>query len=194
MYFPYDQVANDYYFFAPRDLVIRTTGDPLKLAATAREAVWSVDSQQPVSNIQTMDEIVAEEITDQRMAMILLGSLAGLALLLAAVGVYGVLSYAVSQRTQEIGVRMALGARPSSIMLMIVGNGGRMLVIGTGIGIAASLLLTRLMSSLLFGVGPRDPFIILAVVIVLGIIAMLACCIPARRATTIDPLSAIRYE
>ncbi|HKF55304.1 MAG TPA: ABC transporter permease, partial [Blastocatellia bacterium] len=194
MYFPCDQVANDYYFFAPRDLVIRTTGDPLKLAATAREAVWSVDSQQPVSNIQTMDEIVAEEITDQRMAMILLGSLAGLALLLAAVGVYGVLSYAVSQRTQEIGVRMALGARPSSIMLMIVGNGGRMLVIGTGIGIAASLLLTRLMSSLLFGVGPRDPFIILAVVIVLGIIAMLACCIPARRATTIDPLSAIRYE
>ena len=194
MYFPYDQVANDYYFFAPRDLVIRTTGDPLKLAATAREAVWSVDSQQPVSNIQTMDEIVAEEITDQRMAMILLGSLAGLALLLAAVGVYGVLSYAVSQRTQEIGVRMALGARPSSIMLMIVGNGGRMLVIGTGLGIAASLLLTRLMSSLLFGVGPRDPFIILAVVIVLGIIAMLACCIPARRATTIDPLSAIRYE
>jgi predicted permease len=193
MYFPYDQV-HDYYFFAPRDLIIKTAGDPQKLAAAAREAIWSVDSQQPVSNIQTMDEIVAEEITDQRMAMILLGSLAGLALLLAAVGVYGVLSYAVSQRTQEIGVRMALGARRSTVMLMIVGNGGRMLVTGAGLGLVASLLLTRLMSSLLFGVGPRDPFIILAVVTLLGISSMLACCIPARRATRIDPLSAIRYE
>jgi predicted permease len=194
MYFPYDQVPNDYYFFAPRDLVIRTAGDPRKLVAAAREAIWAVDGQQPVSNIQTMDEIVAEEITDQRMAMILLGTLAGLALLLAAVGVYGVLSYAVSQRIQEIGVRMALGARRASILGMVLGDAIRMVAIGSCLGLAASLVLTRLMSSLLFGVGARDPFTLAVVVAILGTISIIAGYIPARRATRIDPLRAIRYE
>jgi putative ABC transport system permease protein len=194
MYFPYDQVSNDYYFFAPRDLVISTAGDPRKLAAAAREAIWSVDRQQPVSNIQTMDEIVSEEITDQRLAMILLGALAGLALLLAAVGVYGVLSYTVSQRIQEIGVRMALGARRAAILGMVLGDAMRMVAIGSGLGLAAALVLTRLMSSLLFGVGARDPFTIAVVVALLAMISMTASYIPARRATRIDPLAAIRYE
>jgi putative ABC transport system permease protein len=194
MYFPSDQAPEEYYFFAPRDLVIRTAANPERLAVAAREAVWSVDPQQPVSNIQTMDEIVAEEITDQRMAMILLGVLAALALSLAAVGVYGVLSYAVSQRTQEIGVRMALGAHRSTILMMILGDGGRVVAIGAGLGLIASLLFTRLMSSLLFGVGARDPFILIFVVIVLALISLAACLVPARRASSIDPLTAIRYE
>jgi putative ABC transport system permease protein len=194
MYFPYDQAPEEYYFFAPRDLVIRTAGNPERLAGAAREAIWSIDPQQSVSNIQTMDEMVAEEVTDQRMAMILLAALASLALVLAAVGVYGVLSYAVSQRTQEIGVRMALGARRASILLMVAGDGARLVAIGSGVGLGASVLLTRLMSSLLYGVGTRDPFTLAAVVAILGVISLAACCIPARRATRIDPLSAIRYE
>jgi putative ABC transport system permease protein len=194
MYFPYDQVSNDYYFFAPRDLVIRTADDPQKLAAAAREAIWSVDARQPVSNIQTMNEIVAEEISDQRIAMILLAALAALALLLASIGVYGVLSYAVSRRTQEIGVRMALGARRASILGMVVGDAMLMVAIGSCLGLAASLVLTRLMSSLLFGVGARDPLTIAGVVATLVTVSLIASYIPARRATRIDPLAAIRYE
>jgi ABC-type antimicrobial peptide transport system permease subunit len=141
-----------------------------------------------------MDEIVAEEVTDQRMAMILLGALAALALLLAAVGIYGVLAYSVSQRRQEIGVRMALGASRATILRMIVGDGARLFALGACIGLGTSLGLTRLMSSLLFGVGARDPFILGAVVAMLVVVSLAACSIPAHRATRIDPLTAIRYE
>jgi putative ABC transport system permease protein len=193
MYFPYSQMA-DSFWAAPRDLTIRTSGDPMQIAAAVRQAIWSVDRDQPVSNIRTMKDILGEEVIQRRIGMTLLGTFAALALLLASIGIYGVLSWVVAQRTQEIGIHMALGAQRQHVFRMVVGDGMRLAVTGVVIGLAASYGLTRLMSSLLFGVSASDPMTFASVPMILLIVALAACSAPARRAIRTDPMVALRYE
>jgi putative ABC transport system permease protein len=190
MYLPYEQAD----FFYPRALAVRTTLDPLSLAATVRKTVWEIDKDQPVSDISSMEQIVSESVARQRFSMLLLGVFAGLALVLAAVGIYGVMSYSVAQRTREIGIRIALGAQRSDVLKLTVGQGLRLVVIGVVIGLAAAFVLTRLMSSLLFGVSATDPATFVVISLVLISVSILASCIPALRATKVDPMFALRYE
>ena len=147
-----------------------------------------------VSDNEIEEEVVALSIANQRFSLILLGAFAGLALLLASIGIYGVLSYLVGQRTQEIGVRMALGAQRLDVLRMVLGDGARMTLVGAAIGFVAALALTRLMASMLFGVRPTDPVTFAAVVVLLSGITLFACYLPARRAAKVDPMVALRYE
>jgi putative ABC transport system permease protein len=193
MYFPYQQIT-DWPFYSPRDLAIRTNGDTTNLVSAVRQAIREVDPDQPVSNVATMAEVLGEEAAQRRMGMIMLVGFAVLALLLASLGIYGVLAYFVSQHTNEIGVRLALGATPRNILFLVLRKGMGLTLIGVVIGIAASFAFTRWMSSLLFGVNATDPLTFVAVPLLLGIVALLACVIPARRATKVDPMIALRYE
>jgi putative ABC transport system permease protein len=177
------------------ELVVRTRTDkPLSLAATIRSAIKQVDQEQYVPAIEPMDQLVAESVGRQRFNMMLLGIFAALALVLAAVGIYGVMSYSVTQRTHEIGIRLALGAQTSDVLRMVVRQGMTLAFIGVVIGLAAAFAMTRIMSSLLFGVSPTDALTFTAVAVLLTGIALLACLIPARRATRVDPMVALRYE
>jgi putative ABC transport system permease protein len=190
IYLPYDQAR----FFEPRALIVRTEVEPLSLAATVRRTVWEIDKDQPVSDISSMEEVVSESVGRQRFSMLLLGVFAGLALLLAAVGIYGVMSYSVAQRTREIGIRMALGAQRRDVLKMTVGQGLRLVSIGVVTGLAAAFILTRVMSSLLFGVSATDPATFLTISLVLMSVAVLASYVPAVRATKVDPMFALRYQ
>ena len=192
MYFPYQQAKE--VWFAPRDLAIRVSGNPMSIVSSVREAVRAVDPNQPVSNIATMDELLNEETAQRRIGMILLVSFAALALLLAALGIYGVLAYFVVQHTNELGVRLALGATPANIVGLILKKGMSLTLLGVAVGMAASFVLTRLMTSLLFGINPVDPFTFASVTVLLVTVSFMACWIPARRAAKTDPLVAIRYE
>ena len=173
---------------------MRTRQNPLSLPDSVRGAVRSADPDDVVSNIQPMDEIVAGTLADRRFLLALLGTFAGIALLLAAVGIYGVISYSVSQRTREIGIRMALGARPGNILRSVVGQGAILAIAGIAAGVIASFFLTRFMSSLLFGVGRTDPLTFCGVAIALSIVAVSASFLPARRGSQADPLEALRCE
>ena len=181
-------------FFAPRDLVVKTDVDPSSMAATVRKAVWEIDKDQPVSDIRTMEEILAESIARQRFSMLLLAIFAGLALVLAGVGIYGVMSYSVAQRTHEIGIRMALGAQTGAVLKLAVGQGMKLVIAGIVIGLIAAFALTRLMSTLLFGVTATDPTTFTLISLLLVAVAAVASYIPARRATKVDPIIALRYE
>jgi putative ABC transport system permease protein len=180
--------------FRPKQLVVRTSVEPRGLAASVRGAVWSVDKDQPVSDISTMEEVVSESLARQRFSVLLLGVFAGLALLLAAVGIYGVMSYTVEQRRHEIGIRMALGAQAGDVLRLAVGQGLKLVLWGVLLGLCAALALTRLMSSLLYGVSATDPATFAAISLLLVCAGLLASYIPARRATKVDPLTALRYE
>lgn len=179
---------------ARRNLVIRTTGDPLSLIGGVRKEVNALDPDQPIAAIRPMTEWVAMSAAGARYRTILLGLFAVLAMVLAATGIYGVMSYSVAQRTQEIGVRMALGASPLDVLRLVVKQGMMLALIGIVIGLAGALALTRVMSSLLFGVTERDPVTFGAVAALLVVVAFIACVVPARRATKVDPLVALRYE
>jgi putative ABC transport system permease protein len=194
MFFPYQQMPNFSVWDMPRDLMVRTTGDPMSVAAAVRQAVWSADRNQPVSNIRTMDEILSEEVAQRRIGMTLLAAFAALALALASLGIYGVLSYSVTQRTQEIGIRMALGAGSKDVLRMVLADGMRLAAAGIAIGLGASFALTRLMAGLLFGVSASDPLTLGGVALLLITVALTACFIPARRATKVDPMVALRVE
>ncbi len=193
MYLPYQQIKEDQWF-APRDLVIRTAVDPLSIVAAARAEIHRVDPDQPISNIRTMDEVLGEETASRRLAMTLLTMFAALALLLATLGIYGVLAYFVVQHTQEIGVRMALGAQRSDILSLVLKKGMRLAGLGVVIGVGASFALTRLMASLLFGVGTADPLTYSIIALLLILVALFACYLPAHRATKVDPMVALIYE
>jgi putative ABC transport system permease protein len=175
-------------------VVARTQSDPAAMAQAVKQQIWKSDSQLPITKVHTMSEVAAESFTARSFNMFLLAMFAILALILAAVGIYGVMSYAVTQRTQEIGIRMALGARAIDVLKLILRNGLTMTLIGVVIGIGGSVAFTRLLATLLFGVAPTDSLTFAVVSGVLIVVALLACYLPARRATKVDPLVALRYE
>jgi putative ABC transport system permease protein len=189
LYEPYTQQT-----FSGMTLIVRTAGDPANMTAAIRSQVLSLDKEQPISNIKTLDKFVATSIAQQQFSMLLLGVFAAVALMLAAIGIYGVLSYAVTQRTHEIGIRMALGAGRRDVLRLVVGQGMLLTLIGVATGLVAAFALTRLMSTLLFGVSATDPLTFSLIALLLVAIALLACWIPARRATKVDPMIALRYE
>jgi putative ABC transport system permease protein len=190
MYFTYRQLKD----LAPNALVIRTSIEPLSLAASARDAIWSVDKDQTVADIDTMEHIVAEAVARQRFSMLLLGLFATLALLLASVGIYGVMTYSVAQRTHEIGIRIALGARRADVLQMTIKQGLRLVGAGMILGLAAAFILTRVLESLLFGISATDPVTFFGISLVLLAVAILASYIPALRATKVDPIIALRAQ
>jgi putative ABC transport system permease protein len=190
MYMSYRQLK----FLAPNALVVRTKVEPMSLATALGNAVWAVDKDQPVSNIDTMENIVAGAVARQRFSTMLLGIFAAVALLLAAVGIYGVMSYSVAQRTREIGIRMALGAQRGDVLKMTIKQGLKLVAMGVAIGLIAAFILTRVMASLLFGVSATDPVTFVSISLVLMSVAMLASYIPALRATKVDPMVALRAQ
>jgi predicted permease len=175
-------------------MMVRTSVDPLSLVSTIRHRVSERDGDQPVFDVQTMEKIISDSVAGRRFSMLLLGVFAGLALVLASVGIYGVISYTATQRTHEIGIRMALGAKRKDVMRLVVGQGLRLSLIGIGAGLVAALGLTRLMSSMLYGVRPTDLVTFVAVSLLLAGVAVLASYVPARRAMKVDPIVALRYE
>jgi putative ABC transport system permease protein len=175
-------------------LVLRTSGPVPGLVDEVKKQVWSVDSQIPVSDILSMEDLMAVSLAQQRFNMLLLALFAALALILAAVGIYGLMAYAVSQRTHEIGVRLAIGAQRRDVLHLVLRDGAKLTLVGIAIGIIAALALTRLMASLLFEVTPTDPATFSVVTILLAVVAFAACYLPARRATRVDPMVALRYD
>jgi putative ABC transport system permease protein len=175
-------------------IVLRTGGDPLAFANAARNAVHEIDPNQPVGRVRAMAEVVAASVSDRRFSMFLLGMFATLALTLSVVGLYAVVSYSVSERIHEMGVRLALGAQPSNLLTMVLGEGLRLAAIGMAIGLGAALVMTRFLEALLFGVHARDAATFVAVPLVLTLAALFGCLVPAVRAMRIDPVVALRAE
>jgi putative ABC transport system permease protein len=176
-------------------LVVRAqSGEPMKLAAPIRGALTAIDKNQPIHSFKPLEAEVSKLVAPQRFTTMLLATFAALAALLAAIGIYGVMSYSVTQRTNEIGIRMALGAQTRDVMKVVMRQGVILTVAGVTIGLAASFALTRLISDLLFGVEATDPATLIAITLLLLVVALLACFIPARRATRVDPIVALRYE
>jgi putative ABC transport system permease protein len=173
-------------------ILLRAKGDPLQLVSAAREAVQSVDSNLPIFNIRTLETQLSNELVTQRLSVILVGLFSVLALLLAAVGLYGVLAYSIAQRTREIGIRIALGAESGTILTLVVRQGLTIVGIGLIAGIISSIILTHLIQSLLYGVSGTDPVALLTAVGVLALAAFLACLVPALRAIRVDPITALR--
>jgi putative ABC transport system permease protein len=189
-YVPYTQAPEAYM-----SLVVRSAfGNPVAVAASVREAIKQMDKDQYVAAIQPMTKLVAESVARRRFNALLTGLFAVVALVLAAVGIFGVLNYTVAQRTQEIGLRVALGAQTRDVLRLVLGEGVRLILFGLALGLAASLALTRVLAGMLFGVTPTDPLTFVAVCFVLASVAMLACYVPARRATKVDPVVALRNE
>jgi len=193
MYLPYQQHGFKWWS-APYNLAIRVSGDPMSLVASVSREIHAVDPNQPISVIATMAKLLGEETEQRQVGMILVATFAGMALLLAALGIYGVLAYFVAQRTREIGVRVALGAQTSDVMKMVMKQGMTLTLIGIGIGLIGGLGLARLMKSLLFGVSATEPLTFGAISLLLIAVSLLACWIPARRATKVDPMVALRCE
>jgi putative ABC transport system permease protein len=175
-------------------LVVRANGDPAALTSAVRHAIESVDPNQPATEIRTMNEFLTAAVALRRLSMLLLGGFAAIATILAAIGIFGVMAYGVTQRSHEIGIRMALGAEPADVLRMIVMDGMRLAVIGLFLGIVGSTLAVRYLESQLYGVKATDPATFVGVVLLLAAVAVAACYFPARRATKVDPLTALRYE
>jgi putative ABC transport system permease protein len=175
-------------------VLVRTAGNPRLWTSAVRSQVASVDKNQPPHDLMTLDDLRTQSMTPRRVSMLLVGAFAALGLILASVGIYGVVSYSVSQRTHEIGIRMALGAERGDVLKIVVGQRLRSVLIGTGVGVAASIGLTRLLQNMLFAIKPTDPATFLTVALILLSVAWFACYFPARRATKVDPMIALRYE
>ena len=175
-------------------LIVRTVMDPLTLDRALRDAIHGIDKDQPLTDVRTLERVRTESVASDRLQTRLLGIFAGVAMLLAAIGIYGVISFAVTQRTHEIGIRAALGASTGSLLRLVLTSGMTLTAIGLVLGFAGSLAATRLMSNMLFGVGARDPLTLAVTAALLGLMALLACLIPARRAAKVDPVVALRYE
>jgi putative ABC transport system permease protein len=188
-YFPFAQISNN-----DMTVVLKAAGDPNQLIAAVRQQVKAIDPDQPIYAIRTMDEIRAESVAPERLNLTLLSLFAGIALVLAIVGIYGVMSYSVTQRTHEIGIRMAIGAQPRDVFRLVIGQGMMLALIGVGLGLIGAFGLTRLMATMLFGVEPTDPATFAAIAVLLTGVALVACYVPGRRATKVDPVVSLRYE
>jgi putative ABC transport system permease protein len=194
VYFPYAQQAGSYGYFTPRDLAVRVKGDPMLYATTVQREIWAVDRNQPVADVMPMEQLIAEKLESRYVAVQLIGAFAGLGLLLAALGLYGLLAYSVVQRRGEIGVRMALGAQPRQVLQAIVAEGLRLVICGLILGAAGSWFVMRGLRSLLFGVAPTDIRIFIGSALVLLVVGAIASYLPAHRAAAIEPLSALGHE
>jgi putative ABC transport system permease protein len=192
LYAPYAQDPRG--FTTPRDLIVRTKAETSTLAPAIRAAIWSVDKDQPVSNIRTMDQVFNQTISRERFQTLLLTLFAGMALILACIGLYGLISYAVSQRTHEIGVRIALGAQRADVLRLVIKEGMLITIVGLALGLGCALAITRLLSGMLYDIATTDTVTFISVPAFLIFVAFVACYIPARRATKVDPLEALRYE
>jgi putative ABC transport system permease protein len=188
-YWPYPELP-----YSVMTVVVRTATPPPSMVPAIRQTLQQIDRDQPMAKIATMDQLVSDSVASSRFTMVLLSAFAGVALVLACVGIYGVMAYSVAQRTHEIGIRLALGAQRRDVLRLVLGQSARLALIGVGIGLAAALMLTRLMTTLLYHVSASDPWTFAAVAILLTFIALLACYIPARRAMSVDPMVALRYE
>ena len=188
-YFPHPELA--YSFMT---LVIRTDGDPTAIAPAVQRQIRALDPNQPVSDVRTMEQVMSEWVARSRFNTLLLGLFAALATLLSAVGIFGVMNYSVALRTRELGLRLAIGAQPRQVLLLVLRQGLWLTVLGVVVGLAAAFALTRLLSGLLFGVAAVDVGTFTTISILLMIVSLLACYLPARRAMRIDPLQALRYE
>jgi putative ABC transport system permease protein len=175
-------------------VVVRSAGPPLKLAPAVRDQIWSVDKVHPILEIMTVEELMSNAVAAPRFRVLLLGTFAGLALVLALVGIYGVVSYGVAQRTHEFGVRMALGASQQNVLRQVMGQGLMMAMSGAILGLAGSLALSRVLTSMLYELRPTDPTTFVGAAILLTCVSLVACYIPARRAAKVDPMVALRYE
>jgi putative ABC transport system permease protein len=190
IYLPFSQtrIAQGVFF------AVRTKPDPMSIASAIQDRIWVLDKQRPITSIKTIERQLAENNATPKSQSTLLGTFGGLGFVLALVGVYGVMSYLVTQQTREIGIRMALGAEPGAILRLVVGHGLKLTLTGVAIGLGTSFALTRFIRSLLFGISPTDPFTFASVAIALTLVAVAACCLPARRAMTVDPMIALRHE
>lgn len=188
-YWPYPELP-----YSVMTVVVRTATPPLSMVPAIRETLRQIDKDQPMAKIATMDRLVSDSVASSRFTMLLLSAFAGFALVLACIGIYGVMAYSVAQRTHEIGIRLALGAQRRDVLRLVLAQGARLALIGVGIGVAAAMILTRLMTTLLYRVSASDPMTFAAVAILLTFIAPLACYIPARHAMKVDPMVALRYE
>ena len=196
LYIPCLQMPDDFVAMTPSSsaVIVRAGGSSAGLVDSIRHISAQISNQQVIFGTQTMDSVISDSVASQRFSMILLAVFAGLALTLAGVGIYGVISYVVGQRVHEIGIRMALGAQPQDILRLILSSGGKLAGLGVVVGLAAALVLTRFMAALLYGVGTTDPLTFVGVALLLSVVALTACYVPARRATRVDPMSALRYE
>jgi putative ABC transport system permease protein len=189
VYFPYLQAPSP-----SMSIVVRTSSDPLSLAASVKRQIQTLDRDLPIDDAKTMQQLLAESNSGRRFNMLLLTVFALVALVLAIVGIYGVMSYTVTQRTHEIGIRVAIGAQSRDVFRMVIGQGMRLAIIGVAFGLVGAFGLTRLMTSMLFGVEPTDPATFVIIGVLLTVVALVACYIPGRRATKVNPLVALRYE
>ena len=175
-------------------VVVRAPGSSAGVISAMKRQIWSLDSGIPLNRVQSMDELIGESLAERQFNMSLLGLFAGLAMILVVVGVYGVISYNVSQRTNEIGIRIAIGARRANILKMILGQGARMAAAGLAIGALGAYASTRLMTKVLFGVAPTDPATFVAVILLMSVTVIAACFVPAAKAVRVDPIAALRHE
>ena len=188
-YFPFAQIPS-----GGMTVIMKAAGDPNQLIAAVRQQVKAIDADQPIYSVRTMDDIRSESVAPERLNLTLLSIFAGIALVLAVVGIYGVMSYTVTQRTHEIGIRMAIGAQPRDVFRMVIGQGMMLALMGVASGLIGAFGLTRLMASMLFGVEPTDPMTFAAIAVLLTGVALVACYVPGRRATKVDPVESLRYE
>ena len=189
VYYPFEQIAARNIY-----LVVRTTQDPIQMAGAITKEIQTVDAELAVFDVNSMEERLYDSLARRRFSMLLLGGFSVVALMLAAIGIYGVMSYAVMQRTREIGIRIALGAQTGQVLKLVLGQGIRLIAMGAGMGLLAAVGLTRVMSSLLFGVSATDPVTFAVIGVLLTGVALLACYVPARRAAKVEPMIALRYE